>query len=409
MNKILVMAWRNLWRNKRRTIVILVAVFIGVWSMVFLGAFMRGIATGMVRNGISTLTGHLQIHSKGFHEDPSIDHRFHGSARINQELGRMLPKGVLWTQRVRLPAVVANARHSGGVTLVGIDPASEAKVSFIGRAITTGRYLSEGDRHDIVVGKSLLEAFETKIGHKLVVMCQSASGEMASRAFRIVGAYRAELRSTEKQYVFVTKDAAQEMLGIGDDITEISILLPKSKGVSQVRASLLDYFHPGEYEVLTWKELLPLLRAYLQIYEHFILIWYIVVFIAMGFGIVNTTLMAVLERIREFGLLQALGMRPLWVLFEVLVESFVLLILGSIAGNTAAFMCISWFSKRGLDLSRFAAGAEFAGMSRIIFPDLQMRDWALANLVVLVLGIIVSCYPALKAARYTPVEAFAHV
>ena len=376
--------------------------------MVFLGALMRGITTGMINNGISTLTGHIQIHKKGFHDDPSIENRITDPAIVRDALSRVLPDGALWTERVRVPGVAANARHSSGITLVGINPTMEAQISFIGKAITRGRYLHDQEDHGIVIGETLLEKFDTKIGHKLVLMSQSASGEVASKAFRIVGTFRAELKATEKQYAFVTKHAAQHMLGLKNQITEICILMRGSKGLESVKKSLHEYLPPEKYEVMTWQELLPLLKAYLKIYDEFIFIWYLVVFIAMGFGIVNTTLMAVLERVREFGLLQALGMRPIGIVAEVIAESFILLVLGMLGGNMLAIGCISWLSGRGLDLSNFAAGAEFAGMSRIIYPDLQVKDWLMANLVVLVLGLAVSCYPAIKASRYTPVKAFAH-
>jgi len=402
------LAWRNIWRNPRRTIVILLAVLIGVWSMVFLGALMRGITVGMVKNGIATLTGHLQIHYPGFHDDPSIENRITNVVQLTETLSHVLPDKNRWALRVRVPAVAANARHSAGVTLVGVDPVTEARVSFIGGAIKMGKYLSDEDDHSIVVGEALLKTFNTKLGHKLVLMSQSVDGEMVSKAFRIVGSFRAELMSTEKQYIFVTRRSAQKMLKLRKDITEVSILLPDVNDVHRVREALLNALPNSEYEVLTWTELLPLLTAYLKLYDQFILIWYLVVFVAMAFGIVNTTLMAVLERIREFGLLQVFGMRPFFILGEVLVESFILLIIGIAAGNALALACIFGLGKSGLDLSAFAAGVEFAGMSRIIYPDLQLQDWVMANLVVLVLGLVVSCYPAFKASRYRPVEALAY-
>jgi ABC-type antimicrobial peptide transport system permease subunit len=137
-------------------------------------------------------------------------------------------------------------------------------------------------------------------------------------------------------------------------------------------------------------------------------IWYLVVFVAMGFGIVNTTLMAVYERMREFGLLKALGMKPWWILREVLTESFLLLITGMIIGNGLGLVSIFVLSRSGIDLSALAAGAEYAGMTRIIYPAIDLKDVTVANLVVLVLGLCVSAYPAVKAARFTPVEALTH-
>ena len=220
------LAWRNIWRNKRRTAIILTAVVIGVWSMVLLGALMRGIAVGMIRNGISTLTGHIQIHHKGYRNDPAIENSITDPAVVEKVLKKALPEGAWWTARVRVNAVASNARHSSGVTLVGIDPASEANVSFIGTAVSQGRYLKPDDQNGIVIGEALMKKFDTKLGHKLVLMSQDTSGEIASRAFRIVGIFKAEMEATEKQFVFVLRQASQKMLRLGDGISEISILLP---------------------------------------------------------------------------------------------------------------------------------------------------------------------------------------
>ena len=154
--------------------------------------------------------------------------------------------------------------------------------------------------------------------------------------------------------------------------------------------------------------MLPFQTAYLKILDGFIWIWYLVVFVAMGFGIVNTTLMAVFERIREFGLLKSLGMKPWWILRGVLTESFILLVLGIIIGNMLAMISIVLLSHSGIDLSALAKGAEFAGMSRVIFPALELKDVLMANGIVMLLGLVVSAYPAIKAARFTPVEALAH-
>ncbi len=171
--------------------------------------------------------------------------------------------------------------------------------------------------------------------------------------------------------------------------------------------SLRALLPAANYEVLTWRELLPFITAYLNVYDGFIFIWFIIIFIAMGFGIVNTTLMAVFERIREFGLLKALGMKPLWIVQEVLTESFFLLIIGMIIGNALSFGSIFVLSKTGIDLSAFAAGSEYFGISRVIYPAVYMYDVFMANLVVFVLGLLVSLYPAVKAARFTPIEALA--
>jgi len=384
------------------------AVVVGVWSMICLGALMRGMVDQMIRNGISTLTGHLQIHSKGYREDPVVENSISDPERVLSLLKERLPVGALWTTRVRVSAVVANARHSSGVTLVGIMPDQEAEVSFIYQAVSEGRYLGSGDRNGILLGEALADKFETRLGRKLVLMSQDASGEIASRAFRIVGIFKAEMEATEEQYVFVKLSSAQEMLKMGEGISEISIMLSERKSVGQVAEVLRGALDPSIYDVHTWEEVLPMVAAIQKLYDWFIFIWYLVVFIAMGFGIVNTTLMAVFERIREFGLLKALGMRPGRIVKGVLTETSFLLLVGMMIGNIVGFVTIALLSDMGIDLSALAEGLEYAGMSRTIFPVIMAKDVIVANLVVLFLGLTVSVYPAVKAARFRPVQAMRH-
>lgn len=398
------LAWRNIWRNPRRTGVILAAVVVGVWSMVVLGALMEGVSRQMLRNAVSTLTGSLQIHREGYPADPVVEHSILEPDAVREALESVLPPEARWTERVRVNAVVNNARNSAGVTLVGMRPEREARVSFIGDAVKAGTYLSPEDGNGILVGRALAEDFDTEVGKRLVLMSQDRNGEIASRAFKIRGIYEAELESTEKRYAFVTLSAAREMLRLGDGVSEFAVLLPEETPADPL-ADRLRAALPGGFVVRTWRELLPLIQVNLKMTDRFRGIWYLVVFIAMGFGIVNTLLMAVFERMREFGLLKALGMKNGWILREVLAESLLLLTMGIAAGNLLAVATVALLARTGIDLTAFAAGAEFAGISRVIYPALQVGEILKANLVVLVLGLLVSLYPARKAARFTPVEA----
>ncbi|MBW1836425.1 MAG: ABC transporter permease [Deltaproteobacteria bacterium] len=405
---LLQLGWRNIWRNPRRTLIIMTAVIIGVWSMIFLGGLMRGIADQMVRNGIATLTGHIQVHHNGYRSDPVVENSMSEPQAVATAIKKLLPAGTQWTSRVRVNAVASNARHAGSVTLLGIDPKKEVNISFIGNAVTQGRYLTTDDRNGIIVGKALADKFETRLGRKLVLMSQDTGHEIASRAFHIVGIFRAEMEATEKQFVFITRPAAQNMLKLKNAISEIVIILPVRQEVNPATTVLRNSLPSTDYEVHSWQDLLPLLTAILKMYDTFIFLWFLVVFIAMSFGIANTMLMAVFERIREFGLLKALGMKPWWIIKEVLYESFFLLILGMVIGNILGFLSVLTLSGHGIDLSSLAAGLEFAGMSRVIYPVIHIKDVIIANLVVLGLGLLVSMYPAVKAARFTPVQAMAH-
>jgi ABC-type lipoprotein release transport system permease subunit len=400
------LAWRNIWRNPRRTAVIMTAIVIGVWMMIFSSAIMRGNVEGMVENSISTLTGDIQIHQQGYRSDPVVENSMTQPDEVKAALERTLPADAKWAMRVRVNAVASNARHSTGLVLVGIEPSREPDISFIGpQVISEGKYLDADDEHGIIVGKALVDKFETKLGHKLVLMSQDTAGEIASRSFRIVGIYRAEMEGTEKQFAFVTMPAAQQMLKLGDSISEVSISLTDHYGAEGV-ADAIRTSLPETYEIHAWRELLPIVDAMMKILNGFLWIWYVGIFIAMGFGIVNTTLMAVFERMREFGLLKALGTKPWWIIRDVITESFLLLIMGTVLGNVLGFLSSRALSG-GIDLTAMAAGTEFFGMPRIIYPVIASTDVILANAVVIVLGLLVSVYPAVRAARFTPVEALA--
>jgi ABC-type lipoprotein release transport system permease subunit len=402
------LAWRNIWRNPRRTAVILTAVIIGAWSMIFLAALMRGIVDGMVKNGIATLTGHVQIHQQDYPADPVVDHRIEDPQHLFRALDENLPAGSCWSSRVRVNAVAGNARHSAGVTLVGIDPDREAKVSFIGTSVTRGAYLRPGDPSGILIGRALADKFQTRLGRKIIITSQDTHGDVVSRAFRIAGIFQAEMESTEKGFVFVDLDAAQKMLAMGPAISEVAVLLPDYGMARQTAARLQRIIGPGRLLVRTWRQSLPILTAMLKLYDNFILIWFVVVFVAMGFGIVNTTLMAVFERMREFGVLKALGMGPGRIIVTIETETLFILIFGLLMGNILGLLSCWALSFNGIDLSALAQGVEYAGMSRIIYPVLQSPDVIAADLIVLCLGLLVGLYPAVKAARFRPVEALMH-
>ncbi|MBW2367433.1 MAG: ABC transporter permease [Deltaproteobacteria bacterium] len=401
------LSWRNIWRNPRRTAVILTAVMIGVWCMVVFSALSRGMMQQMVRNSINNLTGHIQIHHAGYRSDPIVTNSISDTARVVSALEQVLGPEDQCTLRVRVGAVANNARHSDGVTLVGILPEQEATVSFIGGAVTEGRYLSPDDVNQIVIGRALAEKFETKIGRKLILMSQDMDLEIASRAFRIVGLFDSEFEATEKSFVFVPIQTARKMLKLGEAASEVAIVLPDRVDPEAVAQKLSERLHQDDLSVETWYVLQPMIKTMYELFYGFIYIWYLVVFIAMGFGIVNTTLMAVFERMREFGLLKALGMKPWRILRGVMIETLIVLILGIGLGNAMALATHWLLGTTGVNLTAFAAGTETWGISRIIYPVLTGGDVMIADGVVFVLGLLVSIYPALKAARFTPIEALA--
>lgn len=400
------LAWRNLWRNHRRTLIMLAAITTGVWAMISMTAFIRGMVDGMVQDGIRALPGHVQIHHPEFRDDPSIANVI---APPDERLTAALDGAavVAWTSRVRVPAVVSSERDSRGVTLLGIDPASEAALSFVADDLSEGRFLESADDKGIIVGRKLLERLETDLGRRIAIMSQDPDNEIVDRGFRIVGVFDSKLVSFEESFVFAGRETVQKLLRVGDQVSEVAILGSNYRNVDDMYTTIAASA-PGDTEVLPWYELDRYLGSTLEVMDSFVYIWVVVVFLALSFGLVNTLVMAVFERVREIGLMLALGMKPAMIMSQVIVESLLLLVLGLAAGNALAWLTNEWLST-GIDVSIVAEGLEWFGSSTMLYPALLIEDVIMANVVVLVLGFLASLSPAWRASRYHPVEAITKV
>jgi ABC-type lipoprotein release transport system permease subunit len=378
------------------------AVTVGVWAMIFMTALMRGMVNDMVRNGIETLPGHVQLHHPQFRDDPSVDNLVPATqTELEETFGNQ--GFIAWAARVRVPAVITSERESRGVTLLGIDPAAEVKISFVANDIVQGRYLDDENDSGVVIGVKLADNLDTEVGKRIVLMSQDPENEIADRGFRVVGIFDSAHDSDEEAFVFAGRATIQKMLRIGDRVTEVVFLGDDYRDVAPLYEKVSTLAGP-DVEVVSWSDLDRYLATMLRIMDGFVLVWVIVVFLALSFGLVNTLVMAVFERVREIGLMLALGMRPANILGQIVVESFLLLLIGLTLGNASAWMTVMPL-KQGIDISIVAQGMEMMGASSILYPDLQLRDVVTANIVVLVLGFLASLSPAWRASRYQPVEA----
>ena len=404
---LITIAWRNLWRNHRRSLIMLTAIAIGLWGMIWMTALMRGMVDQMIDSAINTLSGHVQIHAEGFLDDPSIE-RTLPPVRDNPALQSLLDSARVthWSERIRVPAVIRSERDVLGVTLVGIDPQQESGLSFIADSVTEGEYLAGVDDRHVLVGRKLLERLETKSGRRIVLMSQDPDNNIAERGFRIGGVFDTDLQVTETSYVFAGIETVRAMLKMGDGVSEISLLGPDYRNLDALAADVRAA--AGEADTKTWLELDPYMATMLGVMDGVILIWFSIIFVALSFGLVNTLLMAVFERTREIGLLQALGMPPANILIMVLVESLIMLLIGLLAGNLLSWLTILPIQD-GIDISGVAAGLEWAGMSSTLLPAVKSSDVLLANAIVLVLGIAASLFPAWRASRKVPVEAITRI
>lgn len=403
---IAMLAWRNLWRNHRRTIVMLSAITVGVWAMIFMTALMRGMVNDMIRDGVRALPGHVQVHHPDYRNDPSINNLIPESdSSLTEKFAQAELEG--WASRVRVPAVISSERESRGVTLVGIDPAREVTIDALGSDIAAGRKLEDAGDDGVIIGRKLADTLDTELGKRIVVMSQDPDNDIADRGFRVVGLYEASLEQHEEMFVFSGKTVVQDMLGIEDRVSEVAVMgsdYREPQGIAERVTELLD----DDVEVLPWPELDNYLGTMLRVMDGFVLVWMVVIFLALSFGLVNTLVMAVFERVREIGLMLALGMRPANILGQIVVESALLLAIGLVLGNTLAYASIVPL-RDGIDISAVAEGMEMFGAASVLYPELILEDMILASVVVLVLGFLASLSPAWRASRYDPIEAISKV
>lgn len=400
------LASRNLWRNYRRTIIMLVAISVGAWAMIFMTALMRGMVNEMLRDGIRSLPGLVQVHNSAYRDDPSINNLV-SMTDIEIETTFAAAGIERYATRVRVPAIISSERESRGVTLLGVDPLRERSIEAVGSVIAEGRGLESIDDNGIVIGKKLAGKLDTEIGKRIVLMSQDPDNEVADRGFRVVGLFEANLAAQEEAFVFAGRTVVQKMLGIDGRVSEIALTGDDYRNVELLLADtrrLMD----GRDEVLSWQELDTFLGTMLGVMDGFVLVWIIVIFLALSFGLVNTLVMAVFERVREIGLMLALGMRPSGIMLQIIFESLLLLMLGLSIGNALAYASVIPL-KDGLDISVVAEGMEMFGAASVLYPEIQVNDVVLANVVVLTLGLIASLSPAWRASRYEPVKAITKV
>jgi ABC-type lipoprotein release transport system permease subunit len=400
------LAWRNLCRNHRRTLIMLLAIVLGTWAMIFMTALMRGMVSQMVADGISALPGHVQAHHPDYRDDPSIANLL---VVNDSELTERFDGAGLrqWATRVRVPAVITSEYDSRGVTLLGIDPERERGATFVDYENVDGRFLESSDDRGVVIGRKLATTLNTEVGKRIVIMSQDPDNEIADRGYRVVGLFGANVKAFEEQYVFAGKKTAQDMLRISDQVSELFVFGDDYRDVQAAYEKTLELIDDGA-EVRRWTELDPYLGSMLGVMDGFVFVWIVVIFLALSFGLVNTLVMAVFERVREIGLMLALGMRPIHILGQIVVESLLLLAIGLVLGSVLAWAAVQPI-KDGIDVSIVGEGMDMWGMSSVLYPELLLSDVILANVVVLVLGFLASLSPAWRAANYEPIEAIEKV
>jgi ABC-type lipoprotein release transport system permease subunit len=327
MSIFLKMAWRNIQRNLRRTLITLSAITFGLAAMIVFFGFTDGFHAQWVENTVKAYTGHIQIYRSGYRDDPQLNRSIANAAEIIKEL-KTEPAVDTYAERVEVQGLISTAENSYGVLIRGIDTGEEVKITGIKERITKGEYLNKDEGRGVLIGYRLAEKLNAEIGDKIVLMVQAADGSLTAELFRLQGTFRIGAVELDSSLAIVTLKDAQALSLLGDRVTEIAVMLKSPGDVLPVSKRLKGRFVPSGYEVYTWEELMPALQEMIDLDNIFMYLILLVVLVVVSLGILNTMLMSIMERTREFGIMMAVGTSPGNVIVLVMLESFSIGILG---------------------------------------------------------------------------------
>ena len=399
-------AWRNLWRNRRRSAIVLASVAVGTVAVILNDGLSVGMIGQVFENQIGSYVSDIQVHRRGFRDNPVIGDLVPDPGRVREVLGRTA--GVTaWTERVVTFGLLSSATASSGINLIGVDPTTEPQVTTAAKWSFEGRYLGGGPR-EIVIGRKLAEKLEVGPGDRVVAMASGVGGDIGSAMFRVAGVFTTVSSEFDRSYAFVPIGSAREMLDCGDGVSEFAIVTADRPAAPAAARSIAASLGDG-YEALSYVDLLPLMVAQMEVYRESIYIVYVIIGLAMFFGIVNTMLMSVYERIREFGVLMAVGMGSRALFTMVVAEAFILGFLGTLCGLAASLAVMLPLSSSGLDLSGFSEGLASFGSGSVVYPVLNPVTLGESLLIIPLFAVVGALYPAARAARLQPVRAIRHV
>ncbi len=396
-------AWRNLWRNPKRTLITLIVVTVGLWSILAFSMLLNAWAESSRQNALGLLIGQGQIHAAGYMDDPNIDHLMPPPDGALRDV--LDSDGVAhWVARLQLPGVVQSEYKTLPITILGVDPAGEREISLVPDKIVEGRYLNGLDDDAVIIGANLAKRLKTTLGRRIILMSTGADGYLEEYSFDIVGIFDAD-QGFEDSYVFTGRSLLQEYMGLDDEIAQISFVLPDESGLP----AMIDTLKAAapDLDIRDWKQVSVMAAAMNSAMKSIIYIWLGIMIIMMSIGIINTQLMAVFERTQEFGLIRAIGLKPRMVLWLVTLESALLMAVGMVLGVILAVLTYFGF-QGGLDLSGFSRAMEAIGSGQVLYPQFAPADFVIYPVLIWVIGVLVALWPAYRAQKISPVEAMRH-
>jgi putative ABC transport system permease protein len=397
------LSWKNVWRNKLRSIVVILAVTLGVFAGVFLIAFTNGMVETRIETIIRTEISHIQIHQPGFNENNDFSLKMNNADSLMRTVARTNHVAAV-CKRIVISSLVASSETNTGVKIMGVIPEEERKVTNISDKITEGTYFENNRKNAVVIGKKLAGKLKITLHQKIIITLQDINSNITSGAFRVEGIYETDNNPYDESVIFVRYGDLCVLTGLnGTEAHEIAVLLDKDDNTKLVKQKLMQDFH--RLEVQDWTELSPEAGYLVSAMDQYMFIFILIILLALCFGIINTMLMVVLERVKELGMLMAIGMSKVKIFLMIMLETVYLALTGGMAGIITGYIICKHLGKIGMDLYFWKEAYSSIGYSSFIYPKIDLQTIALITLMVIFTGILSAIYPALKALKLNPAEA----
>lgn len=407
LDMLLKVAWRNLNRNKRRSLIIILSAAVGVFALFIYDAISRGMINQMLSNQIDVHLCEIQINKKGFNDDKIVQSYIPNPSKIEEILKS---KDFLksYSKRVISFSILNSAINSVSANIIGVDYHSEPKVTTLSSYIVEGKYLS-GIKNEIIISRKMAEKLELGVGDKVVAVASDIEGNVSTNLFNISGIFRSPSSELDQMIVFTNLESLQNLLGLGNNIHQFVIKTNNKDKVIEYRDRLISEIDTNEYEVLAYQDVIPLFVTMLESSKSAMVIIYVIIGIGVLLGIINSMLMSVFERIQEFGVLMSIGMNNAKIFIMIVLEAFLLGAIGTIIGIILAIIAYIPLSIYGLNLSTFSEALQMYGVKNVIYPEIDLGLILNALLVMPIAAILGAIYPSIKAIKLQPTEAMRYV
>jgi len=397
------MGWRNIMRNRRRTMLTASIIALGLACLILMDAFMVGMMRNMVAIATDSFLGQAQVHAKGFRSELKVEQTLQDLPRVEAML-KGDPSVAAFTERVEVTGMVSSAADAESVALFGIDPAGEKDLSRIAQAVEKGDPLKDAEDTGILLGGRLAQTLQVGLGDRIVVTCAKAhTGELSQEMCRVKGIFSFHSAGMDRDMAFIGIAKARTMSGLPGGAHEVALRFRHGDGSEAYHQDLYRRLSEGGNEALDWSRLMPDMKSAMDLTDYSSALLAILLAALAGLAILNTLFMSLYERLFEFGVLRALGTRPTRLALLVLAESAAMGILSVALGLALGLALTGILSYTGINYS----GIEFAGVTfqESIYPQVRALQYTLFPIGVWIFTVVIALYPAVHAARILPAKA----